>query len=87
MGQAKLPSNRKRDGPGVVVDERAYEAGDVLCFHDPRQVATTVDMVEIPESEARKLGAVGCSTCYRDVDCTDYQFPYKQEMFVGGASA
>jgi len=84
MSKAKLPSNRASSGPEVLVDEEDYEDGELFIFHDPRRVASTFDMVEIPESEAREMGAVGCSKCFRDVDCTDYPFPYKHESGLFG---
>lgn len=66
------PLNSTNPSRTVVVDDPE----DPLSFHDPKQLATTIDMAEITEAEARANGAVGCSDCFDDVDMTAYRFPY-----------
>lgn len=80
MMQAKLPSNRKTDGPGVVVNtEEPLDDADVFSFHDPRNLCNTDGMTVVTEQRARELGAVPCGKCFREQDSVQYDFPYVRD--------
>jgi hypothetical protein len=47
-------------------------------YHDPRKLASTHDMEEMTEVQAREEGAVACSRCWdeKDEENPSYDFPY-----------
>jgi len=49
-----------------------------LSYHATQQMPTTIDMTEMTVAEAREKGAVPCSRCFSNQNCTDYPFAYKE---------
>jgi len=79
----KLPSNSSHYSASIVVDVDLNDGetlddyeDEILCFHDSKEIPSTIGMTETTEQKARELGAVPCSGCFRDVDGVQYDFDY-----------
>lgn len=47
-----------------------------LCYHLSRCLESKWDMKEVTIEQAREMGAVGCSECFADQGCVQYDFPF-----------